>query len=205
MGSAPELIADLQQNNSKDLIRNEVDIEIGTTRYLFWTLPDQSVMKRPFLKQYLSYHKCGIIFFIVNQDKIEEKIHEFASLVSSSILDLEKQNICIFLNFQSDSFDQNSQIEKLFIQNFNQDMDTKFVVCSSTDDIRMFLHTLSSDTHEDKIHLSDTDDESENEEDLHTMDLTEQFKGEDENNNEKIPNVKDLRPSEEDEEIVASN
>lgn len=205
MGSAPELIADLQQNNSKDLIRNEVDIEIGTTRYLFWTLPDQSVMKRPFLKQYLSYHKCGIIFFIVNQDKIEEKIHEFASLVSSSTLDLEKQNICIFLNFQSDSFDQNSQIEKLFIQNFNQDMDTKFVVCSSTDDIRMFLHTLSSDTHEDKIHLSDTDDESENEEDLHTMDLTEQFKGEDENNNEKIPNVKDLRPSEEDEEIVASN
>ena len=119
------------------------------------------------------------------------------------------------------SFDQNSQIEKLFIQNFNQDMDTKFgkkllffrycinqfsfsVVCSSTDDIRMFLHTLSSDTHEDKIHLSDTDDESENEEDLHTMDLTEQFKGEDENNNEKIPNVKDLRTSEEDEEIVAS-
>ena len=35
--------------------------------------------------------------------------------------------------------------------------------------------------------------------------VTEQVKGEDENNNEKIPNVKDLRPSEEDEEIVASN
>ena len=78
MGSAPELIADLQQNNSKDLIRNEVDIEIGTTRYLFWTLPDQSVMKRPFLKQYLSYHKCGIIFFIVNQDKIEVKVILYA-------------------------------------------------------------------------------------------------------------------------------
>ena len=71
MGSASELFADLNQHSNKDISPNEAEIEVGSRRYLFWTLPNQSIMKKSFLKQYLSYHECEIIFFIVNNAEIE--------------------------------------------------------------------------------------------------------------------------------------
>ena len=71
MGSTSKFIDELNQSSNENISQNEAEIEVGSQRYLFWTLPNQSALKKSFLKQYLSYHKCEIVFFIVNQDEIE--------------------------------------------------------------------------------------------------------------------------------------
>lgn len=66
----------------------DTTLVVGDCKFVFWPaaerLKDQS---KAFWKQYLAYHQCDIVLYIVNVELIEEKILELSSLIELNIIE----------------------------------------------------------------------------------------------------------------------
>ena len=71
------------------LDENESEITVDQTKFQFWQASELIHQSRAFTKQYLAYHHCQILFFIINIDgeTFEEKILELSSLIDLNIIE----------------------------------------------------------------------------------------------------------------------
>ena len=79
----------LQNDNTswKIPVGNECEIIIGQMKFVLWTIPPCHQDNKVYLKQYLAFHKCEIIFFMMNLTDYEDQLMEIFSMIRIGIIE----------------------------------------------------------------------------------------------------------------------
>ena len=79
----------LQNDNTswKEPVGNECQIIIGQMKFVLWTIPPCHQANKAYLKQYLAFHKCEIIFFMMNLTDYESQLMEIFSMIRMGIIE----------------------------------------------------------------------------------------------------------------------
>ena len=79
----------LQNDNTswKIPVGNECEIIIGQIKFVLWTVPPCHQANKVYLKQYLAFHKCEIIFFMMNLTDYESQLMEIFTMIRMGIIE----------------------------------------------------------------------------------------------------------------------
>ena len=79
----------LQNDNTswKEPVGNECQIIIGQMKFVLWTVPPCHQANKSYLKQYLAFHKCEIIFFMMNLTDYESQLLEIFTMIRLGIIE----------------------------------------------------------------------------------------------------------------------
>ena len=79
----------LQNDNTswKVPVGNECEIIVGQIKFVLWTVPPCHQANKAYLKQYLAFHKCEIIFFMMNLNNYEGQLMEIFTMIRMGIIE----------------------------------------------------------------------------------------------------------------------
>ena len=78
------------ENTSRKIpVGNECEIIIGQMKFVLWTVPPCHQNNKIYLnlKQYLAFHKCEIIFFMMNLTDYESQLMEIFTMIRMCIIE----------------------------------------------------------------------------------------------------------------------
>ena len=76
------------ENTSRKIpVGNECEIIIGQMKFVLWTVPPCHQDNKVYLKQYLAFHKCEIIFFMMNLTNYESQLMEIFTMIRMGIIE----------------------------------------------------------------------------------------------------------------------
>ena len=79
----------LQNDNTswKVPVENESEILVGQIKFVLWTVPPCHQANKVYLKQYLAFQKCEIIFFMMNLNNYQGQLVEIFTMIRMGIIE----------------------------------------------------------------------------------------------------------------------